>query len=68
MANFNNNPAAQFDRLLELQPDKPLMSMEYWAGWFDHWWDKHDTGLSPTRKKIIRVFEQKLAPLIYLNI
>lgn len=57
MANFNNNPAAQFDRLLELQPDKPLMSMEYWAGWFDHWWDKHDTGLSPSRKKFIKVFK-----------
>jgi len=50
MANFNKNPADQFDRLLELQPDKPLMSMEYWAGWFDHWWGKHDTGLSPEGK------------------
>ena len=20
-----------------LQPDKPLMVMEYWSGWFNHW-------------------------------
>jgi hypothetical protein len=23
------------------QPDKPLMVMEFWSGWFDHWGDKH---------------------------
>ncbi|CAB3370135.1 Hypothetical predicted protein [Cloeon dipterum] len=49
MANFNNNPAEQFDKLLELQPDKPLMSMEFWVGWFDHWWSTHDTGLTTDR-------------------
>jgi len=23
------------------QPDKPLMVMEFWTGWFDHWSEKH---------------------------
>lgn len=46
-ANFDNNPAAQFDRLLELQPDMPLMAMEYWSGWFDYWFGTHSGGLSP---------------------
>jgi len=23
------------------QPDMPLMVMEYWTGWFDHWAEKH---------------------------
>jgi hypothetical protein len=24
-----------------LQPGKPLMVMEFWSGWFDHWGEKH---------------------------
>ncbi|KAF4523251.1 hypothetical protein B566_EDAN006874 [Ephemera danica] len=43
-ANFDNNPAEQFDALLTLQPDKPLMAMEYWTGWFDHWMQPRHTG------------------------
>ena len=23
------------------QPGKPLMVMEFWTGWFDHWGEKH---------------------------
>ena len=23
------------------QPDMPLMVMEFWTGWFDHWGEKH---------------------------
>ncbi|MDK2413718.1 beta-galactosidase, partial [Aphanizomenon sp. 202] len=23
--------------LKEIQPDRPLMVMEFWTGWFDHW-------------------------------
>ena len=23
------------------QPDRPLMVMEFWPGWFDHWKEKH---------------------------
>ena len=26
---------------MSLQPDKPLMVMEFWSGWFDHWGDPH---------------------------
>ena len=33
----------QFKRLLELQPNTPLMCSEYWSGWFDHWGAKHET-------------------------
>ena len=25
------------DHMILLQPDKPLMVMEYWSGWFKHW-------------------------------
>ena len=32
-----------FALLRATQPDKPLMVMELWAGWFDHWGEKHHT-------------------------
>ncbi|MCD9020283.1 glycoside hydrolase family 35 protein [Cohnella silvisoli] len=39
--NFGSNPEQGFAKLLEYQPDKPLVCMEYWNGWFDHWGDQH---------------------------
>ncbi|XP_031333503.1 beta-galactosidase-1-like protein 3 [Photinus pyralis] len=42
-ANFGSNPEKDFDRLKQLQPNKPAMAMEYWGGWFDHWSEKHHT-------------------------
>jgi beta-galactosidase len=40
--NFGTGDAKKsFAMLKELRPDGPRMSGEYWAGWFDHWGDKH---------------------------
>lgn len=39
--NFGSRPEEAFDKLREYQPDKPLMCMEYWNGWFDHWGEEH---------------------------
>ena len=40
--NFGTGEAHRaFAKLEELRPDGPRMSGEYWAGWFDHWGDKH---------------------------
>jgi len=33
----------QFEHLLELRPNTPLMCSEFWSGWFDHWGAKHET-------------------------
>lgn len=33
----------QFERLLELRPNTPLMCSEFWSGWFDHWGARHET-------------------------
>ncbi|ELT97928.1 hypothetical protein CAPTEDRAFT_112460 [Capitella teleta] len=38
-----NEGGRMFDKLHELQPGKPLMVMEFWSGWFDHWEEKHHT-------------------------
>lgn len=40
-ANFQTDPENNFDALLEIQPSKPLMAMEFWSGWFDHWKENH---------------------------
>lgn len=42
-ANFASDPETEFDKLKELQTDKPSMAMEFWTGWFDHWTEFHHT-------------------------
>jgi len=40
--NFGTGGAQKaFAELETLRPDGPRMSGEYWAGWFDHWGEKH---------------------------
>lgn len=34
-ANFQGDVDGNFGKLKEMQPDKPVMAMEYWAGWYD---------------------------------
>lgn len=36
-ANFGSRAAGEFAKLREYQPNGPLMCMEFWCGWFDHW-------------------------------
>nr|XP_023026961.1 beta-galactosidase-1-like protein 3 [Leptinotarsa decemlineata] len=40
--NFNTDPQKQLDMLKKLQPNKPLMTMEYWSGWYDVWGSRHN--------------------------
>lgn len=40
-ANFQDDPEKEFRILKQFRPDQPLMVMEYWTGWFDHWTEKH---------------------------
>jgi len=40
--NFGTGEAKHSFAILDtLRPDGPQMSGEYWAGWFDHWGEKH---------------------------
>lgn len=43
--NFGSNPDGNFAALKEFRPNQPLMCMEYWNGWFDHWYEDHHTRL-----------------------
>ncbi|KAG5876884.1 hypothetical protein JTB14_007460 [Gonioctena quinquepunctata] len=40
--NFDTNPKDQLDKLKKIQPGRPTMTMEYWAGWFDFWGSIHN--------------------------
>lgn len=42
-ANFGSRPKECFDVLRKHQTQGPLMCMEYWNGWFDHWGNEHHT-------------------------
>ncbi|GIP39817.1 beta-galactosidase [Paenibacillus sp. J31TS4] len=41
--NFGSRAAESFAKFREYRPDEPLMCMEYWNGWFDHWTEEHHT-------------------------
>ncbi|MBN2057071.1 beta-galactosidase [bacterium] len=42
-ANFGSKAETHFKKLREYQPEGPLMCMEFWNGWFDHWGERHHT-------------------------
>jgi len=39
--NFGSRAEEAFQMLRRYQPKGPLMCMEYWNGWFDHWNEEH---------------------------
>lgn len=41
--NFGSGAAEAFRKLREYQPEGPLMCMEFWNGWFDHWMEEHQS-------------------------
>jgi beta-galactosidase len=40
-----------FQKLTAFRPNQPLMSGEYWAGWFDQWGQKHAATNAPQQEK-----------------
>nr|WP_201388842.1 beta-galactosidase [Ktedonobacter sp. SOSP1-85] len=40
-ANFGSKANEAFSKLRDYQPEGPLMCMEFWNGWFDHWGTEH---------------------------
>jgi len=41
--NFGSRAEKAFEILRRHQPEGPLMCMEFWNGWFDHWGAEHHT-------------------------
>lgn len=40
-ANFGSHVPESFGKYREYRETEPLMCMEYWNGWFDHWMEPH---------------------------
>ncbi|XP_078656643.1 beta-galactosidase-1-like protein 2 isoform X1 [Branchiostoma floridae x Branchiostoma belcheri] len=59
-ANFNFNPKKQLGALKKIQPNRPMMVMEFWSGWFDHWGRDH-------HKLHVEKFEQLLGDILRLR-
>ncbi|SFS57459.1 beta-galactosidase family protein [Paenibacillus sp. BC26] len=51
--NFGSRVQESFDKLGEYQQDQPLMCMEYWNGWFDHWGEQHHTRDSDDAARVL---------------
>lgn len=53
-ANFGSQGAERFDKLESVIGNQPLMCMEFWDGWFDHWGQgEHSVvGLEDHRKSL----------------
>lgn len=41
--NFGSSAKSHFKKMKKVHPDKPLVCMEFWMGWFDAWGDEHHT-------------------------
>ncbi|CAH1154969.1 unnamed protein product [Phaedon cochleariae] len=63
--NFDTDPKTQLDLLKEIQPNRPTMTMEFWAGWFDFWGGKHN---KKTVDEFIYNYEQILKYPASVNI
>ncbi|GIN87507.1 beta-galactosidase [Heyndrickxia sporothermodurans] len=55
--NFGSQVNKYFDKLEEYQPNQPVMCMEFWNGWFDHWGENHYTR---DAEDVARTFEEML--------
>mgnify|MGYP001048266775 FL=1 len=56
-ANFGSRPEEGFEKLREYESTGPLVCMEYWNGWFDHWGVEHHTR---DPQDVAQVFETML--------
>lgn len=49
------------------QPDGPLMVMEFWTGWFDHWGEKHHVWPIQEFEKVLNwIFDQDSSVNFYM--
>lgn len=51
-ANFKEDPDSILTDLLTVQPDKPVMAMEYWTGWFTNWLEE-EQGTNPAKRNTL---------------
>ena len=64
---FGGNVSARLATLRRHQPTGPLMCMEFWIGWFDHWGEHHHTTSAPdTAKNLEDILDAGASVNIYM--
>lgn len=68
VANFGPGEAkTEFAKLQKFRPGAPVMSGEYWDGWFDHWGDKHhDTNSEQQARELDWILSQGYSINLYM--
>lgn len=68
VVNFGPGEAkTEFAKLQQFRPGQPLMSGEYWDGWFDHWGDKHhDTDTAQQAQELDWILSQGYSINLYM--
>lgn len=65
--NFGSRPEEAFAKLREYRPHDPLMCMEFWNGWFDHWGDEHHVrGFDDVADVLERMLQAKASVNFYM--
>jgi beta-galactosidase len=68
VVNFGPGDAKEeFAKLQKFRPGRPMMSGEYWAGWFDHWGEKHhDTNVAQQAQELDWILSQGYSINLYM--
>ena len=68
VVNFGPGEAkAEFAKLRKFRPGAPVMSGEYWDGWFDHWGEKHhDTNSEQQAQELEWILSQGYSINLYM--
>jgi beta-galactosidase len=68
VVNFGPGEAKEeFAKLQKFRPGRPLMSGEYWDGWFDHWGEKHhDTDANQQTQELDWILSQGYSINLYM--
>lgn len=68
VVNFGPGEAkTEFAKLQKFRPGAPLMSGEYWDGWFDHWGEKHhDTDAAQQAQELDWMLSQGYSVNLYM--
>jgi beta-galactosidase len=68
VVNFGPGEAkTEFAKLQKFRPGVPLMSGEYWDGWFDHWGEKHhDTDAAQQAQELDWMLSQGYSVNLYM--
>ena len=68
VVNFGPGDAKEeFAKLQKFRPGRPMMSGEYWDGWFDHWGDKHhDTDVQQQAHELDWILSQGYSINLYM--